>query len=472
MGKQGLPNIFDRLQKEVIKAGLCTHCGTCVGLSSGQLRFQETPFGPLPTAVTPLSSPDLPPAAYNACPGKGVNYPQAYQEVFGRLPDNWLVGPYQDVFIGYASDPAVRRGGASGGVITQTLIYLLTNGRIDGAVVLQMGQPKPWLAKPVIATTPEAIQAASQSVYEPAPVNVILDEMAAFDGRLAYVGLPDQVASLRQLQKLGHSGAQKVDYILGPYVGTNMYLGAVTSFLHSNGIRSLTEITELKFRAGEWPGNLQIRLRSGDVLKAEKFYYNYLIPFYITQSTLTTVDFTNELTDFSVGDAWSPQYEAQGVGFSVVVARSQKGEALVREMQAANVVQLADIEIDEALAMHGHMLDFKKRGTFIRLDWRQKLGQPIPDYGYRPAHIPLSRKLVEMVISTIFWLCSTRPARKLVEYIPINIIGPLFNTLRKSWKSASKPVKRKGLGHAPFEVTAVSQQPTANTHHQSTEGIP
>jgi coenzyme F420 hydrogenase subunit beta len=282
--------------------------------------------------------------------------------------------------------------------------------------------------------------------------------MAGFDGRLAYVGLPDQVASLRELQRQGHPGAEKVEYVLGPYVGTNMYLEAITGYLRANGVDSLEEIAELKYRDGEWPGYLMIRLRNGRILKAEKFYYNYLIPFYVTKSTLLSVDFTNELTDISVGDAWHPRFEAQGEGFSVVVARTAKGEALLQAMAAAGAVVLEETSLAEALTMHGHMLDFKKRGSFIRMAWRQKLGRPTPTFGYRPAHIPLSRKLVELVISAIFMVCGTRPSRAIVAHIPLSIIGPLFNTLRKTWKNLSKPTKRKGLRDVEFKETRLKSK--------------
>jgi coenzyme F420 hydrogenase subunit beta len=443
--------IFERLQTEVIQTGLCTHCGTCVGLSGGSLKMQATANGPLPSPVS-TSFPALSPLIYDACPGKGVNYPELYRTVFGRLPDNWLIGNVEKVFIGYSARPEVRRRGASGGVITQTLIYLLETGKVDGAVVLAMGQPKPWLASPIIATTADEVLAASQSVYAPAPVNTILEEMCAFNGRLAYVGLPDQVAALRILQQQGHEGAKKADYVFGPYVGTNMYQSSVESFLRTHGVRVLEEVTELKYREGEWPGYLQIRLQDGRVLKAEKFYYNYLIPFYITRSSLLAVDFTNELTDISVGDAWHPQYEAMGEGFSVVVARSPQAIALLAEMETAGVVSLEESTVDQALNMHGHMIDFKKRGTFIRLNWQRKMGRPIPHFGYQPAHIPFSRKLVELIISGIFGLCGTRLARRLVEFIPIGLIGPLFNTFRKSWKNLSKPTKRKGLANVEFDV--------------------
>ena len=64
-----------------------------------------------------------------------------------------------------------------------------------------------------------------------------------------------------------------------------------------------------------------------------KFYYNYLIPFYITKGSLLSIDFCNELTDISVGDAWHPKYEKQGKGFSVIVGRSKKGINLLEQME-------------------------------------------------------------------------------------------------------------------------------------------
>jgi coenzyme F420 hydrogenase subunit beta len=442
-----------RLEQEVIRPGLCTHCGLCVGLSGGSLAMRATAYGPLPTPTGP-DVPALPALAFDACPGKGLNYPALNRALFGDLPPNWLLGHARAVTIGYAADPAVRRAGASGGVITRTLLYLLEQGLIDGAVVVQMGVSHPAQAEAVIATTPEAIRAASQSVYAPVPVNALLGQMAAFDGVLAYVGLPDQVAALRALQQAGHPGACKVRYVLGPYVGTNLYFGAIESFLRANGVTAAgelaDEIAELRYRAGEWPGYLLIRLRDGREFRAEKFYYNYLIPFYITQATLYSTDFTNELTDLSVGDAWHPRYEAQRAGFSVVVARTAQGQALLKAMQTAGVLTLEPVDSQEALAMHGHMLDFKKRGAFIRMAWRRALGRPIPDYGYAPASIPLSRYGVEAVISGLFAVCGTRFARRLVEWIPIQVLGPLFDTLRKRWKDLSKPSKRKGLADAKF----------------------
>ncbi|PIE82188.1 MAG: coenzyme F420 hydrogenase [Chloroflexi bacterium] len=447
--------VWHRLQHEIVEAGLCTHCGACVGLAPGHLQMQQTAAGPLPAPVPGGRTVHLNEQAWAACPGKGVDYPGLHEYLFGQQPQSGLIGCYRRTFVGYAAPEDVRRAGASGGVITQTLLYLLESGQIDGAVVVQQGSTTPYLAAPRIATTRDEILASAQSVYQPVPVNSILGKMAQFNGRLAYVGLPDQVASLRELQRHGHPGAQKVDFVLGPYVGTNMYLEAIASYLRAHDVHSLDDIAELKYRDGEWPGHLMIRLHDGRVFKAEKFYYNYLIPFFITQHTLLSVDFTNELTDISVGDAWHPRFEAKGEGFSVVVARSEKGEHLLQEIADAGLAVLEETSLADALSMHGHMIDFKKRGTFIRLAWRKKMGQRVPEFGYRPVAIPASRQFVELVISSIFLVCGTPLARKIVEKIPLTIIGPLFDTLRKTWKNMSKPTKRKGLATIKFKTMEI-----------------
>jgi len=445
---------WERFQSEVIKPGNCTHCGACVGLHPDLLKFQETDRGPLPQlacALTPEIDQGLA-LAWAVCPGRGVPYPDLFAALDYK-PENWLVGAYRRVFTGFATETAIRQRGASGGVISRVLIHLLESGQVEGAVVLRQGLKHPETATPTIATNREQVLAAAQSVYAVTPVLTVLPEIAAFPGRLAFVGLPEQVAALRMLQVAGHPAAQKVEFVLGPYTGTNMYAGAVRAFLRARGVSEQMPIRSLQWRAGEWPGYLRIETADGQVFKAEKFYYNYLIPFYISRNCQITPDFSNELTDLSVGDAWSPKFERARGGHSVILVRSPKAQQVIEQMTQAGELALEEIPINQALAMHGHMLDFKKRGTFIRLEAQQQRGQPVPTFGYRPASITAARRAVEGVISGSFAIGRQPWARWLIAKLPLEIVGPVFNTLRKTWKGLSKPTKRKGLGEAQFVIS-------------------
>ena len=440
-----MPDIwYEKLKAEIIDAGLYTQCGTPVGLSNGLLEHKEKKGVLIP--VRTEKEGELSKAAYEGCAARYCNYPELNRFVFNKTPESWLSGVVEKSFIGYATDDQIRRNSASGGVLTALLIHLLKTEKIRGAICLKMSEEKPWHAEPFIARSEEEILSSAGSVYSVTPTNEILGDLENEEGPLAYIGLPDQVAAIRKLQKMGHPSVRNIKYIFGPYMGTQMRFEAIRSFLRSNNVQSEEGITDLKYRAGEWPGYLQITLKDGRVLKAEKFHYNYLIPFFVAKSSLQLVDFTNELTDISVGDAWSPKYESKRGGYSIVLARTEDAVSLLEEMQKAELLNLEEIVLEEALDMHGHMLDFKKRGSFIRNGWRSAR----PEYGYRPARIPHSRIFVEWVLRIVFTIGKNPMARWMVEHIPLSIIGPCFNCARKRWKNISRPTKRRGLKEMQF----------------------
>lgn len=435
--------------QQVLAAGTCTGCGACAALDlSGRLHLQRSPLGPRPDFSIPgLSLPEL---ARQACPAFRLHYPDLYRAHYGFLPENWLVGPFLKIRTGYASDPGIRLRGASGGVTIRTLLHLLESGRIDAAIVVRQGLPTPEEASVTIARNREEILASAQSVYIPVSTLDILSKLEP-GRRYAMTCLPDQSAALRKLQAEGFAPARQIHYVLGPYTGTALYPAAIRSLLRSRGVADSDPVLSLQWRAGEWPGHLEIKTGSGKIIRSKKVYYNFLIPFFVTQNSLQNMDFANEFCDLSVGDAWSPQFESQGGGHSIVVTRSRAMEEVIQEMRKMNLLVLNDEDPLKASAMHGHMIDFKKRGGYLRNQWRRFRGLDAPDFGLRPKNIPASRIAVEVVISSIFAMAGTRPARKILEWVPEGILGPLFNNLRLLWKSLSRPTKRKGLANLEFE---------------------
>ena len=241
-----MSEIFNKLNTEVIESGLCTHCGTCVGLNDGLLKFKDTEYGPLPIQK---EKGNLDSTTYISCPGKGVPYPLLNKFLHKSDNINFITGNVINSWIGYSQDNLIRLNSASGGVITTTLVYLLKKGLIDGAIVVKSGIPTSEDAIPVIATTEKEIIASAQSVYMPVPVNEILDKSKNFNGKLGFVGLPDQVASIRILQMIKHPSISNIEYVLGPYTGTNMYKEAVRSFLRGSGVKDSVGIKSLKWRS-------------------------------------------------------------------------------------------------------------------------------------------------------------------------------------------------------------------------------
>src|SRR3989344_9597812 len=100
-----MENNWGKLYQEIVKPGLCTQCGSCVGLSKGSLEFKERKGIPLPTRTEKKG--DLPSAAYEGCPARYCDYPSLNQLVFGKMPENWLSGVVEKSYVGYSLDSAI-----------------------------------------------------------------------------------------------------------------------------------------------------------------------------------------------------------------------------------------------------------------------------------------------------------------------------------------------------------------------------
>ncbi|MCD4731970.1 MAG: Coenzyme F420 hydrogenase/dehydrogenase, beta subunit C-terminal domain [Bacteroidales bacterium] len=427
---------------KIVKGKTCTGCGLCVGMDeSGESYMEDTKYGPSPVISNNSKiSEDL----IKACPGYQLNYPELYKKVYNHYPESWLTGIIHQVYQGFSNDEVIRRNGASGGIITNVLTYLLESKKIDAALVVRQGIPFPEKARIIVANTSDEILKASQSVYIPVSTLDILQKLDP-GKKYAITCLPDQAAALRQLQVNGNIKALQIKYILGPYTGTALYPSAINYYLKSKGVKKDDKTTSLKWRAGEWPGYLEIKTASGKVFKSKKVYYNFLIPFFVTNTSLQSMDFANEFSDLAVGDAWSDKYEKLGHGFSVVVTRTKKMDDILNEMSDAGLIDLQKKEVEFASSMHGHMIDFKKRGSYIRNKIRRIFGKRAPSFGYKPTRISFSRILVELFISSLFLFGRTTLARMILLVIPEKHLGFIFNNLRLKWKSISKPVKRKSL---------------------------
>lgn len=430
---------------DVIRHDLCNRCGSCVGLSGGRIVFGDRTGKYLPVLPGDLDE-DIQKLAWEACSGRGFDFPAFREHIYGSRDANPYTGHYLSISIGHATDESIRRNAGSGGILSAVLIWLLEKKLIDGAVVTGMSEQEPWLTRPFIATTREEILQAAQSKYIITSVNEILPKIGEFEGTLAYVGLPGQVQSIRLLQRMHHPSVKNIRYIFGPFYGNTLHFSSVSGFLRSFGVKDHRLIRSLNFRHGEWPGNMRVELTDGRSFELPKFHANYLIPFHILKNSLLCTDLTNEFTDISGGDAWAPVYEERGKGFSMVISRSAEGQDILRRMSEEGWLSLAPIDEQEAIDMHSHGYDLKKRGTFIRMRFRSWLGRPNPDYGYRMAGFPFSRYLLELIIDALFLFLGTRPARWAVAQIPPSAVGKVFEKARTTWKKSTHGIKRKELG--------------------------
>jgi uncharacterized membrane protein YbhN (UPF0104 family) len=227
-----------------------------------------------------------------------------------------------------------------------------------------------------------------------------------------------------------------ISLIIGLYCGNQLHFGATRSFLRRHGVRDLSQVAEIRYRDGLWPGHVRCILKNGRSFAVPKFQFNHLISFYVVERCLLCTDLAAEGADISVADAWDAKAEAR-CGSSLVVSRTVRGESTVSDLAARGVIDAEEIELDQALAMHAHGLDLKKTGALLRIKRLEARGQPAPQYDLPEPSPPWRRQLAEVLISGHFCLLRTRPARWIVDHIPFGLLGQVYVGARTIWKNAA-----------------------------------
>jgi coenzyme F420 hydrogenase subunit beta len=445
-------SLVKKIFSEVIDPGNCFHCGLCQGLSNNLFKMEDTIRGPIPKLIRkpyPKDVLDLKKIIIS-CPGRGVPY-HLLSKNLNTKKKNKIIGNYNSLLVCSSNSNVIRKKASSGGITRTILVDLIKSKAVDYVCVLDEKKNKVLKFDLLITDNINKIINISQSIYQTTPLLHKLKKLKK-NKTYCFVGLPEHIASLRILKIKYPKEFKHIKYLIGLYSGTNMYPGAIEFYLRGNNIKNTNLIKKLNWRHGEWPGKLKIILKNNKILSLKKFYYNYLISFFISKSCLITPDFTAELSDISIGDAWSPKLENKGYGYSVVISRLKVFDRILNKLKNKKILEIKKINLKKTIGMHAHMIEFKKIGSFLRIEKLKKKGS-VPLYDLRPINISFFRKFIEKIIDTIVFLFSRPLIKYFFSKINSNIIGYIFQVLRSLWKNASKPTKRKGLSNIKLIVT-------------------
>ncbi|GAW92818.1 Coenzyme F420 hydrogenase/dehydrogenase, beta subunit C-terminal domain [Calderihabitans maritimus] len=387
---------FPQLESLVVRRGLCTGCGSCVGICPSAALSMSRVYGePMPVCTGVCSSCGL---CSRICPGNDVPLLELERHCFGRNRKPALadLGVYRNSYNGYARDDFIRKKGASGGVVTALLVHALETGIIDCAIVAGFNTEKPWLTEAKIAASREEIVDAAQSKYAVVPVNMRIRE-AVKRGyrRIALVGLPCHIHAVRKMQYYGipRDISVKIKLTIGLFCASQFYFEGTRHILVEwCGIDKMEEIARLEYRGGDWPGHFVVQLRNGETVTVDRhrYVYHMLMPHYKRDRCEMCIDWSSELADIAVGDYWAPQRTGPDYyGTSALLVRSSAGEEVVKSAVEEKVVYLEDLDPDKLCSSVG--FEMKKHGAAYRLAQRQQFGWPTPNYHMQVDYTPFFR---------------------------------------------------------------------------------
>jgi len=405
---------------EVVKDGLCTGCGTCVS---------TCPVDAIEMVIEHKKGIYIPQLdeekcnqcglCFEVCPGHAVDFKQLNLEIFGKEPNDILIGNYLNCYIGHATNHHIRYNSASGGLVTALLTFALEEGTIDGALVTRMKKDKPLEPEPFIARTKDEIIEAAKSKYCPVPANIALKEiLKAKDGeRFAVVGLPCHIQGIRKAETVSKRLKEKIVLHLGLFCNHVPNFWGTKLLLQKLEVND-GEIVKLDYRGEGWPGYMKISKRDGEILLLPDYWGFVGSYFFFPSRCLMCDDATNEVADISFGDAWLPELSDDKNGKSLVLSRNRIGEEVLQKMKSKNEVELTKVSANEVIHSHRGVLYLKKS-----LNARQGLFKATP---YNVRNSSLKFDTIDCLLALFPYLnsCVWSKAifRKILPHIPSKLI--------------------------------------------------
>ena len=385
----------------VVENNLCTGCGTCVALC---------PNGAIEMVIDEnkgIYVPELDEGKCNSCgicfkvcPGYKVDFKGLNSEIFGKKPEDVLLGNYLNCYVGHATDYDIRYNSSSGGLVTALLIFALEAGLIDGALVTRMKKDKPLEPEPFIARTRAEIIEARGSKYCPVPANVALREIieAEEGGRFAVVGLPCHVHGMRKAEKMNKKLRERIVLHLGLFCTMVPSIHATELLLRKLGIKQ-KNIKKINYRGQGWPGGMNIWLKDGTIkfLKMGE-YYDELFGAFKPCRCLLCWDWAVEFSDISFADAWHEKNK-DDIGLSIIISRNDKADEILQKMVNDRIIKLSKIT-DEEVKKSQNSMSFKKRDLGARIALAKLLGKNTPYYTVNFQKSPTNAYLSAVLLYT------------------------------------------------------------------------
>ena len=356
---------FKNIIEEVHDKGICQMCGGCVSFcSSADYK------------VIDFIDPNLPPQFIHEdkCLECGICYhicPQTHVLVSDLNNQYNYVEPIGDffgIFSCQALDEDLLRNGTDGGVVSALLLFLIERRLVDGAIVSR--KVGPFSRDSMIAKTKDDLVAAQGSILDVAPQVTEIANYTTYSPtisalnrykfkKLAIVGTPCQLYTMRCMQNLGVTPSQNIEICLGLFCYENF------SFQQFKKEKFESDFN-IKF---EDIKKVNIKEDLFFTLKDDKIVH---IPFseikeYMRQACNACDDFSNIYADISFGGLGSPEK------YTTVIPRTQKGIDLFSKAVEAEYIRVLELDKVEKAKRKELIIKFSQQKKARRQDFIQNL---------------------------------------------------------------------------------------------------
>ena len=362
---------FQDLIREVHDRGICQECGGCVSFCSSAefniIGFKDQ-YSP-PEYINKDNCLECG-ICYYICPQTHIldddlNKTYKFSD-YTSMP----IGYYEDIYSCQATDKEFLEYGTDGGVVNSIINYLIEKKMVDGAIVSRTDAP--FSREATFADNkPDLIRSSGTKL----DISPQLDEIQKFSTythsipelnhykfkKLAVVGTPCQLYTIRCMQDLGVTPSENVEICLGLFCYENFFFekSQIEKFEKDFNIK-FSDIVKINIKE-----DVIFRLKSeGTGEKIIHIPFNHLKE-YMRPACNACDDFTNIFADISFGGLGSPDK------YTTVIPRTEKGKNILSQVINAGIINCLDLDSNKKTKMielisQFSQLKIKRKEAFMK----------------------------------------------------------------------------------------------------------
>ncbi|MFW5654881.1 MAG: Coenzyme F420 hydrogenase/dehydrogenase, beta subunit C-terminal domain [Roseicyclus sp.] len=302
-----------------------------------------------------------------------------------------ILGPQEQSYVGYATDPSVRKDAASGGGVGAICRYLLDEGIVSGVLASEIEvQDGELNARPRIARTTEELARCRNSIYLDFNLGAkgiyrqVIEELKTTGNRLAIVGLFCHLTHLVQLLERNGIARDRV-ILIGLFCSHAPFRTLANQVLARQSDR-LDEMADYITKSGD--GGRDGRLHGGSTIvykdgSRQEFRFIEFTTFknawfYTPKKCLVCPDQFAEIADISCGDAWYSQIRRHRYKWTTIVTRNPEADAIVRAMAQRRLLELRYVDPASIVSSQRRVAGVEKAALAARVKLAPLFGMKLP----------------------------------------------------------------------------------------------
>lgn len=283
----------------------------------------------------------------DCCPVVQSSFNVAARSGNAELGDDFTKqwGPVTGIWEGHAADEDIRFRGASGGALTAISAYCLEILGMHGVLQVAKDPDDPIRNCTVLSRTRAELVSSVGSRYSPGSVCNGLGLVERSPAPCVVVGRPVEIAAVQNTCRVQSSLSEKVGLTLSFFCAEAPATQGTVALLEKLGVKR-QNVSDLRYRGMGWPGHFAPILK-GETQPVSKIPYFESWGFlqaYRPWAAQLWPDGSGELADITCGDPWYEKPDGKNPGFSLVVARTQRGKEIVEGAMAAGYLVLKPAE--------------------------------------------------------------------------------------------------------------------------------